>query len=182
MVTALDLSLVLLVLVNQPIDIAGLPQLDDGDFVGVSPDYLKMAAIPFRIIQLIVVFATVVAAILLSPWLILAGLVLVAQVQLVPVFRRLAYPYLGYLAREHDFSVRYGLINRTVTTIPFKRIQNSVVNQGPLERRFGLSTLRISSAGGSLSIPGMPFEDASRLRAFVAMNASLLVEDDADGA
>ncbi len=167
---------------NQPIDVAGLPQLDDSDFVGVSPDYLKMAAIPFRVLQAVIIAATVVAAVLLSPWLLLAGLTLVALVQLVPGIRRLAYPYLGYLAREHDFSVRYGLINRTVTTIPFKRIQNSVVNQGPLERRFGLSTLRISSAGGSLSIPGMPFEDASRLRAFVAMNASLLVEDDADGA
>ncbi len=167
---------------NQPLDVTNLPQLDEADFVGVSPTYLRMAAIPFRVVQLLIVAGTAAAAIVLSPWLILAGLLLVGLVQLVPFFRRLAYPYLGYQAREHDFSVRYGLINRTVTTIPFKRIQNSVVNQGPLERHFGLSTLRISSAGGSLSIPGMPFEDASRLRAFVAMNASLLVEDDADGA
>ncbi len=167
---------------NTPIDVADLPHLDDSSFVGVSPTYLTMTAIPYRVLQVVAVLVSIIAAITISPWLLLIGALALGLLEAPPFLRRLAYPYLGYQAREHDFSVRSGLINRSVTTIPFKRIQNSVVNQGPLERKFNLSTLRISSAGGAITVPGMPMEDATKLRAFVAESASLLGDDDVDGA
>nr|MDO8088220.1 PH domain-containing protein [Candidatus Sigynarchaeum springense] len=55
---------------------------------------------------------------------------------------------------SYDLSDRFIVINRGVitkqkTTIPFSRIQNVSVIQGPLDRRFGIYTVKIETAGFS---------------------------------
>ncbi|MDX1479761.1 MAG: PH domain-containing protein, partial [Saprospiraceae bacterium] len=56
------------------------------------------------------------------------------------------------------------------TTIPFTRIQHVDVRQGVLERSYDLGKLNIYTAGGQgsdLSIPGLRFDEAQRLKAFI---------------
>jgi hypothetical protein len=76
----------------------------------------------------------------------------------------------GYAIRERDIIHRRGILTRTVTTIPFNRMQHCEISQGPVESAFGLATLRVFTAGGSssdLEIEGLPHEEAVRIKEFI---------------
>lgn len=167
---------------NKPLLLDELPELDQADFVGIDNNFRTVVSLPRRGIQLVLSVAAIALAVFVSVWFLVPGLVLVAVVEVALRLRLAGLAYVGYLTREHDVSIRRGLISRTVTTIPYHRIQSSVVNQGPLERRYGLGTLVISPARASVAISGLKLEDANRLRGFVAEQASLQAEDESDGA
>ena len=59
------------------------------------------------------------------------------------------WPLRGYLVREHDVVYRSGWWSRTVTAVPFSRIQHSEIQQGPLGRWLGHCTLKLYTAGAS---------------------------------
>jgi len=65
------------------------------------------------------------------------------------------------------------LVHRRVT-LPFFRIQQIDVIEGPLERLLGLATLTVTtaSAGGSVSIPGLASEEAPGLRSVLVERAA----------
>lgn len=78
--------------------------------------------------------------------------------------------YKGYALREHDIAYRSGLFWRKAVILPFNRIQHVEVASGPLQRYFGLATLKFFTAGGSsvdLKIEGLLSTDAERLRAHI---------------
>lgn len=77
------------------------------------------------------------------------------------------YRHKGYALREHDVAFRDGWFWRKTTVLPFDRVQHAEVTQGPLQRRFGLATLKFFTAGGSsvdLKIDGLLADQAERLR------------------
>ena len=75
----------------------------------------------------------------------------------------------GYLDREDDLVVAEGIMFRSVTTVPFGRIQSVEVEEGPLERRHGLATLKYTTAASSASgsISSLDRGEAERLRALL---------------
>ena len=82
----------------------------------------------------------------------------------------LGFPKKGYLLREQDVSYRSGLLFYKLTTIPFNRIQHVEVSQGVFEKAMGLSSVKIFTAGGSvsdLSIPGLPPDKAHQIESFL---------------
>lgn len=81
---------------------------------------------------------------------------------------------LGYLTRENDIVFREGILFRSVTILPYGRIQDININEGPIERAYGLSTITLKTAGGSLSdvsIPGLERHEAERIRDLVTREA-----------
>ena len=65
---------------------------------------------------------------------------------------------------------KQGYLWRSNTVIPFNRIQHAEVTQGPIERMFELSVLRVFTAGGSASdiaIPGIRPDEAHRIKEFI---------------
>lgn len=77
------------------------------------------------------------------------------------------YRHKGYALRAHDVVFRTGLFWRKTTVLPFDRVQHAEVTQGPLQRRFGVATLKFYTAGGSsvdLKIESLLEDDAERLR------------------
>lgn len=87
----------------------------------------------------------------------------------------LGFPKKGYLLREHDVSFRSGLLVYKLTTIPFNRIQHVEVSQNMIEKSFGLSRVKVFTAGGSvsdLSIPGLLPEKAHQIEAFLLSKVS----------
>lgn len=75
-----------------------------------------------------------------------------------------------YVIRDKDILYRSGIFWRSVTAIPFNRMQHVETSSAPLDRRFGLATLQLFTAGGAggdLKIHGLPAEVAERLRTFV---------------
>ena len=72
----------------------------------------------------------------------------------------------AYRERDDDLLVRRGVMIARLSVIPYGRMQFIDVIAGPLERAFGLATVRMHTAAASSDarIPGLPQEEAARLR------------------
>lgn len=87
------------------------------------------------------------------------------------------YRFASYRIDEQGLEILRGVYWRTITSIPRSRVQHTDVSQGPLERRYGLGTLVIYTAGtqhSQVKLPGLDFTVARRIR------AHLLPGDDGD--
>ena len=91
---------------------------------------------------------------------------------------KVRYRHIRYRTDENGFTIRRGVLWRGVTSIPKARVQHTDVVQGPIQRRFGLGTLVIHTAGtqdASVSLSGLPYDKALRIRDF------LIAGDERDG-
>jgi len=72
----------------------------------------------------------------------------------------------GYAEREDDLLVRRGVMFSRLSVVPYGRMQFIDVTAGPLERAFGLATVRLHTAAAATDarIPGLEREEAARLR------------------
>jgi uncharacterized protein len=72
----------------------------------------------------------------------------------------------GYAEREDDLLVRRGVLFTRLSVVPYGRMQFVDVTAGPLERAFGLATVRMHTAAAATDarIPGLDREEAARLR------------------
>ena len=76
----------------------------------------------------------------------------------------------AYCEREDDLLVRRGVMVSRLSVIPYGRMQFIDVVAGPVERAFGLATVRMHTAAASSDarIPGLPQAEADRLRDHLA--------------
>src|SRR5947209_17031630 len=72
----------------------------------------------------------------------------------------------GYLEREDDLLIQRGLMVRRLSVVPYGRMQFVDVTAGPIERSFGLATVRLHTAAAATDarIPGLESAEAARLR------------------
>jgi membrane protein YdbS with pleckstrin-like domain len=72
----------------------------------------------------------------------------------------------GYAERGSDLLVTHGVMWRRLVVVPYGRMQLVDVTAGPIERKFGISTLRLhtASAGTDARIHGLTSAEATRLR------------------
>jgi membrane protein YdbS with pleckstrin-like domain len=72
----------------------------------------------------------------------------------------------GYAEREDDLFVRRGVLFSRLSVIPYGRMQFVDVTAGPVERLFGLATVRMhtAAAASDARIPGLESEEAARVR------------------
>ena len=78
-----------------------------------------------------------------------------------------------YALREHDVLFQHGLFWHKITAVAFNRIQHIDLTHGPVERKYQIASLKFFTAGGSsvdLKIPGLPEEDAEKIRALILSN------------
>jgi membrane protein YdbS with pleckstrin-like domain len=117
------------------------------------------------------VVVAVVAAVLFA----IAGSALAAVVTVVAVLAICAaafvvvgrnYDSWGYAERGADLLVTHGVMWRRLVVVPYGRMQLVDVTAGPIERKFGISTLRLhtASAGTDARIHGLTAAEATRLR------------------
>lgn len=74
-----------------------------------------------------------------------------------------------------------GVVIRQAEALPYFRIQQIDVNQGPVDRMLGLASLQVTSASasGSVSLPGIAADDAPGVRrALLARAAAAVGEHD----
>lgn len=71
-----------------------------------------------------------------------------------------------YAERADDLLISRGVLWREETVVPYGRMQLVEVTSGPLERRFGLSSVQLhtAAAASDARIPGLLPEEAARLR------------------
>ena len=76
-----------------------------------------------------------------------------------------------YALREKDISYKSGLFVHKITTVPFSRIQHVEIDEKPVSRIFGLSSLSVFTAGDSsddLEIKGITKEEAQQIKEFIS--------------
>ena len=73
---------------------------------------------------------------------------------------------IGYAEAPTELWLRRGLFFRTVTVVPYGRMQYVDIKTGPVLNAFGLAsvTLHTASASTDAVLPGLPREEADRLR------------------
>lgn len=97
----------------------------------------------------------------------LPGLLLVAAAYAVLIMPGRRYRAWGYAEGEDELAIRRGVWTRLRTIVPFGRVQHIDVAQGPIERRFGLATLILHTAGtrgAAVPLPGLRHADADAMR------------------
>ena len=72
----------------------------------------------------------------------------------------------AWMEREEDMVVKRGRLFRTVTVVPYGRMQYVEVESGPLARAFGIARVQLHTAspGTDANIAGGPEAEAARLR------------------
>ncbi|MBK8565899.1 MAG: PH domain-containing protein [Saprospiraceae bacterium] len=159
---------------NAQVPLAELPSIGNVDFQRLSPAYRKVEVIATSIFFAILLMGWLVFHFFNPfklPWLSWALLAVWGGLFALAVraaLRRFAAE--GYALRQHDILHKHGIWWRTVTAIPYSRMQHCEISRGPVESIFGLATLRVFTAGGSssdLSIGGLPVEEAQRVKEFI---------------
>ena len=72
----------------------------------------------------------------------------------------------GYLERDEDLEVRRGVMVQRLSAVPYGRMQFVEITAGPVERLFGLATVKLhtAAAASDARIPGLHSDEAARLR------------------
>jgi uncharacterized protein len=72
----------------------------------------------------------------------------------------------GYAEAEDDLLVTGGLMFRRLVAVPYGRMQFVDVQAGPIDRAFGIATVTLHTASTETAadIPGLPADEATRLR------------------
>ena len=132
----------------------------------VSPRLVTARLIPSAISLGVPLVVGVVLATTISPWFwILAGVLavfLLWSIMLVPRQVRA----IGYAERDSDLLIRKGVMFRSMVVVPYGRMQYVDVEAGPLDRKLGLAKVQLhtASVGTDAQIPGLPPDEAARLR------------------
>ncbi len=141
------------------IALAGLAPFDPSGLTPVSAWHTRSALI--RLVA-IPAFAVAVAAILFP----LAGLLLLALPLPVAV-ALLRRGHHRYGLAETGLMVRRGVLKQREWTVPYGNIQSVTIRQGPMQRRAGIASVRIDTAGGTglngPHIHDLPQDDATDL-------------------
>ena len=147
-------------------------QTDERAMTAIHPDYIWVLRVRGGIAALLPsvaawIFARTLAPKAAIPAELIAGLVLLLALVAVLFLPRRRWRAWGYREEEDELHVRHGLLVRTRTVVPFGRVQHIDVAQGPVERRFGLATLILHTAGtrgAAVPLPGLPHDEAERMR------------------
>lgn len=169
---------------NPPLDIRHLPDADRLDMIVLEPAYKTVRYISAAIVGLLLILvAWLVVYVKSTNWpfgIYVASFVTLISIWMI-IYNGIAYHYMGYAIREKDISFKSGWLWRSMTTVPFNRVQHCDIKQGLIDRQFGLSRLTIYTAGGQstdLMIPGLLPETAERLKTYILRSTELAIDED----
>lgn len=157
--------------VNLQVSMADLPVAAELEFEPMAEAYEKEVKtqqaiiwLPLLLLSFLPFLITQFFFLLLIPafMLLLAGLIsrlVIKKAQLK-----------GVALREHDMAYRSGLYWQKTVMLAFNRVQHVEVSSGPLQRKYGLASLKFFTAGGSsvdLKVDGLSRERAEQIRAYI---------------
>jgi hypothetical protein len=169
---------------NPEIALDDLPAADDLEWQSLGARYIRRLQVQSLISTVVAAIGVVVlqaAPLPITPrWLFgLAWLLIVASGAFGLSWPLVSVPRKGYAIRDKDIVYRSGVLWRTVTAVPFNRVQHVETTSTPLDRHFALAALQLFTAGGSggdLKIHGMPSDVAESLRLFILEKAGASIE------
>lgn len=157
---------------NPQIDIDTIPNSADIAFVELERSYFKVSLIGSALFSAIFFIpATVLTVQNVFPGYNYIFFLIATVIAIFIIFMTIkGFKHKGYALRWHDVIYKSGYIWRSQTVVPFNRIQHCEVDQGPIERIYGLASLKIFTAGGSSSdieIPGLQPSSANSIKDYI---------------
>lgn len=171
---------------NKQMNIGLIPSVEEVSFTGLHKNYLTVELVGTAIFWGVIgVSAFVIIHLNLweaPSWLSYAlyGILFLLIVYSFVVIT-LGFKRKKYALRERDIIYQTGLFWRSYTVLPFNRVQHAEVQQGPIERMFDLSRLKIYTAGGSssdMSIPGLSPAQSQSIKHFIIHQTSGIDEEE----
>lgn len=139
----------------------------DGTWHQISPRYVVSQFVQSAVLLVVVLIAALVIAIAFEQsWVwIPAGIVLLLTALPLIVLPRQARA-IGYMLRADDIVFRKGILWQRMIAVPYGRMQLVDITQGPLDRAFGVSQLKMVTAAATtgVQIPGLTQAAADALR------------------
>jgi membrane protein YdbS with pleckstrin-like domain len=132
------------------------------------------------VVTLVIAIATAIALFPLphSPWIAAPVMVMLCGGLMAWQWPTIYYEHLRYGVDATGIVIQRGVLWRSHIALPRVRIQHTDVSQGPLQRRYGVGTLRLYTAGSRhtmIELPGLAHQDA------IALRDALLAESSASG-
>ncbi len=158
---------------NESVDISSLPNYEEVDFRPISRKYLIKTLLQTTGFFAVLLIGCGVLFYLEWNSTYIFGILLVILVWFAFMFWnvfKLQKNY-GFALREKDILYRRGFIVNKTTVIPFNRVQHVSTTRGILDKKLGIATLEIFTAGGSgsdIKIPGLEPDLALRLKEAVS--------------
>lgn len=160
---------------NEQIPVANLPRVESLELTPIEATYLKVLRWEWLIMSLVLGTAITLLLVFVKrlhhplPVGLLAGgwllvIALFCWLQSKSFYTR------AYAIRDKDVIYRRGWIIQSTHTCPFNRIQHSAVTIGPIEKRFGLASLVLYTAGSDeadLRIRGLQETTAWTLKEWI---------------
>ena len=129
-----------------------------------APGYLSYMTVGWCLSQIVILgigLAFLVPAFLASTFAglepvvaglaLLAAIVFVVQATITYFALRLSYEMRWYKVTDRSLRIRSGVWGVHEMTMTFANVQNINITQGPLERLFGISDVKVQTAGGGAS-------------------------------
>lgn len=138
----------------------------DAPWQYVSRKLIAARLITVGIVLGLPMIGLIILGALTSPWVwVGAGVLLLALCWSAWVIVRQVTAH-AWMERDEDMVVKRGRMFRSVTVVPYGRMQYVEVESGPLARAFGIARVQLHTAspGTDASISGVPEEEAARLR------------------
>jgi membrane protein YdbS with pleckstrin-like domain len=161
--------------INSEVDVSLLPAAETVALQKVQKTYLKLLRIEWMITSLFLASAATLLIIfvpgLRSSWWWI-GLTLTTVLIILGYYaaQEKSFSFIAYAVREHDVIYQRGWLLRSTKVCPYNRVQNCSIQSGPLERRSGLASLVLYTAGSEgadMRIPGLLQNEAEELRQFI---------------
>ena len=139
----------------------------DGVWHQISPRYVVSQIVQNVIfIAIVAVVAAVLALALHQTWAwIPAGVIVLITLITLIILPRQAKA-IGYMLRDDDIVFRKGILWQRMIAVPYGRMQLVDITQGPLDRAFGVTQLKMVTAAATtgVQIPGLTQAAAEALR------------------
>ena len=135
-------------------------------FQPISPQLIRVRLIVAALSLGIPLVGALVLAVWVTPWLAALVAVVLAlggwMFWLIPRQVRA----IEYAEASDDLVIRRGILFRSMSIVPYGRMQFVDVHQGPLDRHFGISRVRLHTAAATTdaTLPGLETAAANRLR------------------
>ncbi|WP_102194614.1 PH domain-containing protein [Microbacterium aurantiacum] len=139
----------------------------DGTWHQISPRYVVSQVVQNVIFIVVVAIAASVLALGFEQtwaWIPAGAIVLVTLITLIILPRQAKA--IGYMLRADDIVFRKGILWQRMIAVPYGRMQLVDITQGPLDRAFGVSQLKMVTAAATtgVQIPGLTQAAAEALR------------------
>lgn len=157
---------------NIPVTSTAIPQYAATILEPVEAAYKKVLYLSWSVFFLVLAAIAIPLFIwidaLQKNWIIFSALgALLLSILTVIAFIEIGFKNLAWAIREKDLICRKGWIFQDTHIIPFGKVQNCVIQSGPIGRKFGLASIKLMTAAshlGDISINGLKQETAEQLK------------------